>query len=143
MPDIISDVVIKAAAKDVFRAISTPAGLDTWWTKTSAGDAKEGAEFELGFGAGTDWHARVTTCRPNAVFELEIFDSDPDWNGTRVAFRVTPRDGRTWLTFSHIGWPEANEHWRVSCYCWQAYLRLLRRNLEHGELVPYESRLDV
>jgi uncharacterized protein YndB with AHSA1/START domain len=143
MPDIINDVVIKAPAKEIFRAVSTPPGLDAWWTKTSTGEAKEGEEFVLGFGPGYDWHARVVTCRPDGAFALEMFDSDPDWDGTRVGFRIETHDGRTRLTFSHTGWPEANEHWRVSCYCWPIYLRLLRRNLEHGELVPYERRLDV
>ncbi|MCH8956850.1 SRPBCC domain-containing protein, partial [candidate division KSB1 bacterium] len=38
---------------------------------------------------------------------------------------------------------EANEHYRVSCYCWAMYLRLLKRYVEHGETVPYEDRLDV
>jgi hypothetical protein len=41
------------------------------------------------------------------------------------------------------GWPVDNEHWRISCYCWAMYLRLLRRYLEHGEIVPYERRLEV
>ena len=37
----------------------------------------------------------------------------------------------------------ANEHWRISCYCWAMYLRLIRRYLEYGETIPYESRLDA
>ena len=144
MADIISDVFINACPSDVFRAVSTPSGLDTWWTKTSSGTPEPGKKFELGFGPGYDWHARVTACRPESAFELEVFDSHPDWDGTRVGFRLELREGgRTQLSFYHAGWPEANEHWRVSCYCWPIYLRLLRRNLEHGELVPYESRLDV
>ncbi|MBI3448600.1 MAG: hypothetical protein HY049_06775 [Acidobacteria bacterium] len=47
------------------------------------------------------------------------------------------------MRFHHTGWPTANEHWRVSCYCWAMYLRLMRRFIEHGETVPYEDRLDV
>jgi len=43
----------------------------------------------------------------------------------------------------HTGWPEDNKHWRISCYCWAMYLRLLRRYLEYGEIVPYERRLEV
>jgi hypothetical protein len=37
----------------------------------------------------------------------------------------------------------ANEHWRISCYWWAMYLRVLRRYLEHGESVAYEDRLDA
>jgi hypothetical protein len=69
--------------------------------------------------------------------------ADDDWLGTRVGFRLEPRDGATWVHFYHTGWPTANEHHRISCHCWAMYLRLLRRHLEHGESVPYEDRLDV
>jgi hypothetical protein len=36
-----------------------------------------------------------------------------------------------------------SEHYRISCYCWAMYLRILKRYLEHGEQVPYAKRLDV
>ena len=69
--------------------------------------------------------------------------SDADWEGTRVGFVLGECDGVTQLCFSHTGWPELNEHFRVSNCCWAAYLRLLRRHLEYGEFVPYEDRLDA
>jgi len=143
MPDIFSDLPIRAAVQRVFAAVSTPAGLDAWWTKTAAGVATMGAEFELGFGPGYDWGARVSTCVPNEEFELQLTAADPDWIGTRVRFRLRGNDDRTQLQFAHAGWPVENEHWRISCYCWPIYLRLLRRYVEHGEFVPYEQRLDV
>ena len=143
MADIINDVFIKALPDAVFDGVSTPSGLDAWWTKTCTGSPIEGSEYRLGFGPGYDWRARVIKSRPGSEFELELFDSDPDWNGTQIGFRLEPKDGKVQLHFHHTGWPEANEHWRISCYCWPIYLRLLRRNLEHGEVVPYEKRLDV
>jgi hypothetical protein len=69
--------------------------------------------------------------------------ADADWLGTRVGVELEPRDGATWVRFHHTGWPEPNEHYRISCNCWAMYLRVLRRSLEHGESVPYEARLDV
>lgn len=143
MPDIFSDLPIHARIERVFAAVSTPAGLDTWWTKTCTGAPVEGAEFSLGFGPGYDWRARVTKCRPNADFELQLTDADADWMRTRVRFQLEASGESTQLRFSHIGWPTANEHWRISCYCWPIYLRLLRRSLEYGEVVPYDERLSV
>lgn len=49
----------------------------------------------------------------------------------------------TRVRFYRTGWPTQNEHWRISCYCWAMYLRLLRRYLENGETVPYEQRLEA
>jgi uncharacterized protein YndB with AHSA1/START domain len=59
MPDIYHDFPIAADAARVFQAISTPAELDKWWTKRSAGRAQMGAEYELWFGSKYDWRARV------------------------------------------------------------------------------------
>jgi len=143
VPDIFSDFPIRAAAAEVFRAVSTPAGLDQWWTMRSSGSPAVGAEYELGFGPEFDWRARVTECAAPERFELEITRAGADWVGTRVGFRITEEKGSTQVRFHHVGWPQTNEHYRVSCYCWPMYLRILRRYLEHGETVPYERRLDV
>jgi uncharacterized protein YndB with AHSA1/START domain len=143
MPDIYSDFPIKVPAADVFRAVSTPAGLDQWWTKRSAGTPVRDAEYELWFGPEYDWRARVTLCAAPERFELEITRAGEDWRGTRVGFEIDGKGASSLVRFHHIGWPESNEHYRVSCYCWPMYLRILRRYLEHGETVPYERRLDV
>jgi uncharacterized protein YndB with AHSA1/START domain len=143
MPDIYHDLPIKAPIDRVLRAVSTPEGLDTWWTKSSSGEPKVGAEYELSFGPEYLWRARVTRCVPSTEFELELTTADSDWIGTRVGFRLESRDDATWLRFSHTGWPSLNEHYRISCNCWAMYLRVLRRSLEFGESVPYEGRLDV
>ena len=143
MPDILQDLPINAPVERVFDAVTSPAGLDQWWTKTSSGRPVEGTEYSLGFGPGYDWRARVTRAVPNRAFELTITVADADWTGSRVGFRLEARDGRTWMQFHHIGWNESNDHFRISSHCWAMYLRVLRRWLEHGETVPYEERLDV
>ena len=143
MADIFHDFPINAPSDRVFRALSTPEGLDTWWTKQSAGRPQVGAEYELGFGPGYDWRAKVTRCVPNTEFEVQFVHADSDWTGTRVGVRLEPRKSRTWVRFYHTGWPSPNEHYRISCNCWALYLRILRRSLEHGESVAYEDRLDA
>ena len=143
MPDILQDLPIKADAERVFEAISTPEGLDRWWTLHSAGKPVDGAEYELWFDSDHDWRARVTSIVKPSQFELEIISADQDWLGTRVGFQLESKDGTTRLRFHHTGWPQANEHYRISCHCWAMYLRILRRYLEHNEVVPYEERLEV
>ena len=143
MADIFLDLPINATPRRVFEAISTPGGLDTWWTESAAGTPGQGAEYLLRFGPEYHWRGRITGYVPDSFFELELTDADDDWRGTRIGVRLEPRDGKTWVRFSHTGWPANNEHYRVSCNCWAAYLRVLRRSLEHGESVAYERRLDV
>ena len=143
MPDIFHNLLIKGPRAEVFRMISTPAGLDSWWTKTCTGEPVPGAEYSLGFGPEYDWQARVVRCIPDREFEFEFVRADNDWQGTRLAFLLTESDAGTEVTFRHLNWPEANEHYRISCYCWAMYLRLMKRCVEYGEVVPYEDRLEV
>lgn len=143
MPEILHEFPIFAPPDRVFEAISTPEGLDRWWTLTSAGKAATDAVWKLGFGPDYVWEARVTRCEPGQAFEWELTSAEPDWVGARIGFRLTAGDDRTNVRFHHLGWPEASKHYRISSYCWAMYLRILKRWLEHGETVAYENRLDV
>ena len=143
MPDIVMDLLVKAPAARVFQEVSTGHGLESWWTKRSKGEPVLGQEFELHFGHGYDWRARVTACKPPTEFELQLIGAHEDWLNSRVGFRLESKGDTTNLKFHHTGWPTPNEHWRISVYCWAMYLRIMRRAIEHGESVAYEKRLDV
>lgn len=141
--DIVMEFPIKASGERVFQAVSTPQGLDAWWTKRSAGEPTLGGVYDLDFGPGHVWKARVTKCVAAREFELQLGESHPDWEHTRVGFQLTHVNGTTTMRFHHTGWPSANDHWRVSVYCWAMYLRIMRRHIEHDESVPFEQRLGV
>jgi len=143
MPDILHDFPISAPLERVFEAVSTPAGLDQWWTRRSTGIPRVGAEYELSFGPEYDWRAVVSKHTPPLEFEYRIVRADGDWLGTRVGFLLREASSATQVCFYHMGWPEAGDHYRTSCFCWAMYLRILRRYLEAGETVPYERRLEV
>ena len=143
MPDVVHDFPIFAPIERVFAAVSTPAGLDAWWTKSSSGTPEKGATYELDFGPGHVWRAVLSACDPNEGIEYELVEADGDWTGTRVGFHLEDADGTTRVQFHHAGWAVPNDHYRTSCYCWAMYLRILKRHIEHGENVPYEKRLDV
>jgi len=143
MPDIFHHFPIQAPAQKVFDAVSTPKGLDTWWTKRSSGQPKMGAGYELWFGPEADWRATVSQCVPGIAFELEMTRAQEDWLGTRIGFSLREDQGVTHVRFHHSGWPESNEHYRVSCYSWGMYLLWLKRYGERSEVVPYENRLDA
>src|SRR5262249_34955052 len=72
VPDIIPDFAINAPPARVFPVISTADGLASWWTKTSSGDARNGAQLVLGFGPEYDWRAEVTRFQPDAEYELQL-----------------------------------------------------------------------
>jgi uncharacterized protein YndB with AHSA1/START domain len=144
MADIIQQLTVKAPPERVFAALSTAEGLAHWWTMTSSGEPREGAEYTLDFGPNYEWRGRVTRYAPHSTFELEITKAHPDWMNTRVGCELESEgEHGTLVRFRHTGWPAENEHWRISCYCWAMYLRVMRRYVEHGERVAYADRLDV
>src|SRR5262245_49992413 len=133
MVDILQDFPIKAPPDRVFKAISDPASIDEWWTVRSSGRPTVGATYDLDFGPAYRWRAVVTKSVPSSAFELQLIEADPDWVGSVVGFELSPSASGTTVRFYHRGWPEANEHYRISTHCWAMYLRILRRHLEHGE----------
>ena len=143
MPDILHDFPIAAAPSVVFENVTTPRGLDSWWTERSSGTPVEALDYHLYFGPEYDWRARVAHCEQDRAFELEMTRADADWTGTRVSFQVDARDGGTWLRFGHTGWRAPDDHYRISSFCWAMYLRVLKRHIEQGESVPYDQRLNV
>ena len=143
MADIVHDFPINASRERVFQAVASPAGLDSWWTKSSSGEPALGNEYVLWFGPEDDWRAVWSRCVANAEFELRLTQSQEDWQDTRVGFFLEEKNGVTQIRFHHLGWPEASDHYRTSSFCWAMYLRLLRRYVENDEVVPYEARLDV
>ena len=143
MPDIFHSFPINASAQRVFEAISTPAGLNSWWTNNCSATPSKNGQYKLGFGPGYDWSATASQWSPNSYFELTLTNADSDWLGTRVGFNLKENKDTTLVLFHHLGWPENNDHYQTSCFCWAMYLRLLKRYVEFGEVVPYDDRLDV
>ena len=79
----------------------------------------------------------------NKEIEFELVEADEDWRGTKVGFSLQEYNGETEVKFHHTGWPELNDHYRISSYCWSMYLRLLKRYVERGEVVHYNDRLEA
>ncbi len=140
MADITHTLQVKAPLKDIFHAVSTPEGLDAWWTDRCSGTPGEGEIFSLGFSEEYNWKARMTEYSPDELVRYEITEADKDWEGTRIEFLLRKESHSISIQFSHTGWDEVNDHFRTSSYCWAMYLRILKRYLELGEFVPYDER---
>jgi uncharacterized protein YndB with AHSA1/START domain len=143
MADIFHYFSINAPHKKVFQCVSTPKGINIWWSKGSNGKPAIGETYGLFFGDDYNWEAVVSKFVPDREFELTMTNADMDWINSKIGFKLTDKNNMTEVHFYHTGWKEDNEHYRISNYCWAMYLRILKRNLEFGEEVPYEDRLGV
>ena len=143
MASIFHSFPIQTSPDKVFEAISRSRGLDSWWTKRSEAEPELEGNYSLDFGPQYIWQAVVTKYIESTTFELQFWDADADWKGTKVGFSLIPKNGNTEVNFYHTGWLENNEHYRISSFCWAMYLRILKRYIEFGEQIPYEIRLNV
>jgi uncharacterized protein YndB with AHSA1/START domain len=143
MYNIYHNFSINASPDSVYKVISTPQGLDKWWSKNSSGNPGLREIFQLDFGPDYNWQTKISIYKPDSEIEYEFVNAQNDWLGTRVSFFLEKRNGSTQVYFKHTGWTEANEHYKISCYCWAMYLRLIKRYIEYGEFVKYEDRLEA
>jgi len=143
MPDIFHNFPIKGSANKVFEAITTAEGLNSWWSESCQATPGHHAIYNFGFGPGYEWSAISSRYEPGHEFELRFTNADADWLNTRVGFRLNESDGVTEVRFHHLGWPQQNDHYEISCFCWAMYLRHLKLFVENGAVVPYKIRLDV
>ena len=100
MPDIFQDFPIKSSVEKIFNAISTPVGLDTWWTKSSSGTPAIGQEYKLGFGPQYDWRAVVTKCIAGRDFEIRMTTRTPIGRARWSDFSW--KANRKWFGFDFI-----------------------------------------
>lgn len=133
-------LLIKAAQKDVFKAVSEPSQLNEWWTETCEGSPAAGSAYSLGFGPPFFWKAEVLSCMPEETFELRMTEADQDWMDTVVGFHLSTSSKGTVLDFYHLGWKSPNDHFKISSFCWANYLKICKNYLERGIRVPYAER---
>ena len=139
MQEIHHDVWIDADRSSVFDAVTTRAGLDSWWGPVVNWGDTVGSIIEFDHGHGEPIKMRVVDLVPGRRVEWENINTftDPanpasEWGGTRLSFEVSDgrptgfvtldahftRDPFTILTFRQTGWAEGSR-WLAFCnYAW-------------------------
>ncbi|NNC51017.1 MAG: SRPBCC domain-containing protein [Flaviramulus sp.] len=138
--NIYHNLLIKVAPKKVFDAISLPEHLNNWWTLKSSGKPELNSEYNLNFTDQYNWFCKVSKIKENESFHLRMTDSDKDWNPTTFGFDLELKENGTYLKFSHENWPENNDHFKHSSFCWAILLNGLKNYLEKGVIIPFEDR---
>lgn len=138
--NIYHNLLIKASIIEVFDAVSIPEHLNNWWTLKSNGKPEMGATYNLNFTDEYDWYCQVSVCKPFDSFHLKMTKSNKDWDPTTFGFDLEEEDNGTYLKFSHVNWPENNDHLKHSSFCWAMLLNGLKNYLEKGIIIPFEER---
>lgn len=126
---------LRASAKEAFRAISTPEGLERWMVERAELPLRKGAQYTLVFQGGWTHQGKVLDVRPGKKLVLAWAWKGVPLKGTILTLSVTPKRGGSLLTFVHAGFPKT-EAWvdlyGVTEWGWTYYGMNLKSVLETG-----------
>lgn len=134
------DLAIKAPINKIYRAITEPEHLINWWPLKCKGIPKENEAYNFFFSSEYNWYGIVTKAVKNKSFYIKMTKSDADWDPTSFGFDLEQKQDHVQLKFWHVGWPECNDHFRRSSFCWAILLNGLKNYVEQGIVVPFEER---
>jgi uncharacterized protein YndB with AHSA1/START domain len=133
---------IKAAPRDVFRALTTLDGCSAWWAAAS-GSAAAGGELRFTFDdPNSPLMLRVMEAEPATRVVWHVLGCEflPDWTGTTLTFGISSsHDGSTDLRFLHDGLSPRLECFDTCQAGWNYYLPSLRDYAESGAGRPYPA----
>lgn len=134
------DLEIKGSPQKIFESITTPEHLINWWPLKCKGVPKENEAYNFHFTPEYDWYGKVVQLEKNKSFHISMTRSDDDWAPTTFGFDLIPIKDKVQVRFFHVGWPECNDHFRRSSYCWAMLLNGLKNYVEKGIIIPFEER---
>ena len=134
------NIPVNSTPEKVFLAITQPEHLVNWWPLKCTGQPVPGAEYNFNFTDEYNWYGVVSEIEPNRCFYIKMTQSDADWDHTIFGFEIEQKEKGVWLKFSHQGWPETNDHFKHSSYCWALLLNGLKNYVEKGVVIPFEKR---
>jgi len=132
--------IIKATKQKVYKAISEPEHLENWWPLKCTGIPAIGEVYNFNFTDTYDWYAQVIDCEGPNYIHYKMTKSDKDWDPTSFGFVLESKDDATYVRFFHKDWPEQNDHYKFSSFCWAMLLNGLKNYVERGIIIPFEER---
>jgi len=136
------EIDISGPRAAIMKAISTPDGINAWWTKRCSGRLLVGELFNFYFSDDYSWWAYVSEYVEDKKVAYEMCDADQDWNDTLLSFEIKPMQGGAHcrLCFEHSRWKEQNNHFHRTDKCWGDYFQNLKKYVETGERTVFTDK---
>ncbi|WP_299520194.1 SRPBCC domain-containing protein [Winogradskyella sp.] len=134
------NLLIKSDKASVYKAVSESKHLVNWWPLKCTGIPMEGEVYNFNFTDKYDWYAEVNSVKHKEHIHYKMTKADADWNPTMFGFDLEEKSNGTYLKFFHKDWPECNNHFKHSSFCWAMLLNGLKNYLEKGIIIPFEER---
>lgn len=147
MADILHRVGIKSSVDEVYKAVSTRAGLAAWWTTNTLGESQVGEMLKFRFVTdGRDiggFEMKVLQLQPAKQVLWQVVDGPEDWIGTKISFALKQEGDYAIILFEHRGWKEPNEHMHHCSTKWATFLMSLKSLVETGQGAPSPNDIKI
>ena len=138
--DLTHHIYIAAPRERIYRAITTEAGIRSWWTTDVSMGRRVGGKAVFGFdNHSVFFQMRIAQLqRPSRVRWRCEGGNSKEWIGTTQEFVLEPpADGEVLLRFRHAGWKSGSEHCYLCNTTWGHLLVMLKNFAEQGVKKPY------
>jgi uncharacterized protein YndB with AHSA1/START domain len=113
LPNIRHSIFIAAPPERVHVLVSTSRGFSQWWSEDVT-ENKAARTVELGFfDRATVYRLSPGRIAPPQTAEW-LCESGQEWQGTRLVFDATSKNGGTTLQFAHRDWKAETDYF-ISC----------------------------
>jgi uncharacterized protein YndB with AHSA1/START domain len=145
MDSIQNTIEIATSPGKVYQAITTTEGERGWWTTDCEVGARVGEQAVFRFnpmegGGGTmELRFRIDRLEPGKAVEWTCVGqlNNPDWQDTKVSFRLAPAGAGTRLEFVHGEWRARTKVFEACVAGWSHFLASLKGYLETGKGTPH------
>ena len=134
------NLLINSSLDKVYEAISLPKHLINWWPLKCSGIPELNQEYNFNFTEEYDWYGVVAKVDKDESFHIKLTKADADWQPTTFGFELEKTTSAVRLRFSHRNWPECNNHFKYSSFCWALLLQGLKEYVETGKVISFEER---
>jgi uncharacterized protein YndB with AHSA1/START domain len=139
MADMHMQYAIAADQKTVYDAITTRAGLASWWTTRVEVPETVGGVVKASFpDMPMTWDLEILELIEPTRVVWRAIAGPPHWAGTTIVFELSQgEDGGSVLRFDHLGFSEVNDMFRIVTVGWAQVLGHLKVYAETGTPTPF------
>jgi uncharacterized protein YndB with AHSA1/START domain len=131
MADLRHQIAIEATPQQVYAALTTQAGLTSWWTIDSHVEQTVGRKAEFGFNRrGAVYRMTITTLEPGKRVVWSCQGDNAEWAGTTLTWSIAPQGSGSVLRFTHGGWKRASDFFAMCNSTWGELMYRLQGYLE-------------
>ena len=141
MKTIIHVTPIKKARSDVFRALTTQAGLSSWWSTDVTAEARVGSVVHFRFAGDFNPDMKIVALEAPSLVKWRCISGHDNWRDNEFEFRLEEPGGATQLMFVQSYSRELDDvHYGIYNFNWGYYIESLRLYIEEGKGKPFDPK---